>query len=94
MSLTSKDAKKAKTFAITTYTKGFISTFTLDTIVTNEYFQFKEIYQIIHYPGVGVEIVNYNGGRRVFYNDVSGQSLLLFNTINNALTSWMNSNLN
>lgn len=93
-SIESNDAKKVKTFAITTYTKGFTSTFTLDGIVTNEYFQFKEIYQVIHYPNVGVEIVTYNGSRRVFYNDAAGQSLILFNAINTALISWMNSNLN
>jgi hypothetical protein len=90
----SNDAKKAKSFIITAYTKGFTSNFTLDTIITNEYFQFKEIYQVIHYPNVGVEIVNYNGGRRVFYNDSAGQSLVVFNTINTAMLAWMNSNLN
>ena len=90
----SKDAKKVKTFNITCYTKGFTSDFTLDGIITNEYFQFKEIYQIIHYPDVGVEIVNFNGGRRVFYNDVSGESQILFDLVNNALISWMSSNLN
>ena len=95
----SKDAKKVRTFAITCYTKGFTSTFTAqdennNDIITNEYFQFKEIYQIIHYPDVGVEIVNFNGGRRVFYNDVSGESQILFDLVNNALISWMSSNLN
>ena len=95
----SKDAKKVRTFNITCYTKGFISDFTSqdennNDIITNEYFQFKEIYQIIHYPNVGVEIVNYNHGRRVFYNDVVGESQILFDIIHNALTSWMNSNLN
>ena len=90
----SNDAKKAKTFAITAYTKGFTSTYTLDSLVTNEYFQFKEIYQVIHYPNVGVEIVNYNGSRIVFYNDSVGQSLVVFNYINTAMLSWLNSNLN
>ncbi len=90
----SKDAKKVKEFDIECYTKGFTSTYTLDGIVTNEYFQFKEIYQILHYPDIGVEIVNYNGGRRVFYNDVEGESLILFNLINSTILSWMNSNLN
>jgi len=99
MSILSKDAKKVKTYAITCYTKGFTSTFTSkdennNDIITNEYFQFKEIYQVMHYPNVGVEIVNYTGNRRVFYNDTAGQSQILFNTINNALVSWMNSNLN
>ena len=90
----SKDAHKVKDFDINAYTKGFTSDFTLDGIVTKEYFQFKEIYQIIHYPDVGVEIVNYNGSRRVFYNDVTGESQILFDLLNNALVSWMNSNLN
>ena len=95
----SKDAKKVKEFNIICYTKGFTSDYTMkdennNDIITNEYFQFKEIYQIIHYPDVGVEIVNFNGGRRVFYNDVSGESQILFDLINNALVSWMNSNLN
>ena len=94
MPVISKDAKKVKTFVITAYTKGFTSTYTFDSIITNEYFQFKEIYQVLHYPNVGVEVVNYNGGRRVFYNDVVGESQILFDTINNALVSWMNSNLN
>ena len=98
MSILSKDAKKVRTFSITCYTKGFTSTFTTQengvSITTNEYFQFKEIYQVIHYPNIGVEIVNYTGTRRVFYNDTTGESQILFNTINNALISWMNSNLN
>ena len=80
MSIESKDAKKVRTFMITTYTKGFISSYTIDGIVTNEYFQFKEIYQVIHYPNIGVEIVNYTGLRRVFYNDASGESQILFNS--------------
>ena len=52
------------------------------------------MYQLIHYPNVGVEIVNFNGERRVFYNDIVGQSQILFDLINNAIISWMNSNLN
>lgn len=94
MNHVSKDAKKVKTFNINCYTKGFTSEHTLDGIMTEEYFQFREIYQIIHYPNVGVEVVNYNGQRRVFYNDTTGQSLILFNLLNNALISWINSNLN
>lgn len=99
MSLSSKDAKKVKTFTITPYTKGFTSSFTIqdsngNNVVTNEYFQFKEIYQVIQYPNFAVEIVNYSGTRRVFYNDTPGQSQTIFNTINTALLSWMNSNLN
>ena len=99
MPLVSKDAKKVRTFTITPYTKGFTSSFTAqdgngNDIVTNEYFQFKEIYQVIQYPDFAVEVVNYSGSRRVFYNDTPGESLIIFDTINNALISWMNSNLN
>ena len=90
----SKDAKKVKEFNIEAYTKGFTSNYTLDGIVTNEYFQYKEIYQILHHPNVCVEIVNFNGGRRVFYNDVPGESQILFDLINTTMTTWMNSNLN
>ena len=93
MSIKSKDAKKVLEFDITTYTKGFISTTTIDGSTVKDYFQFKEIHQIIHHPNVGVEIVNYNDKRRVFYNDVEGESQILFDAINNKLTSWMNSNL-
>lgn len=94
MPLKSKDAMKVKEFDIEAYTKGFTSTYTLDGIVTNEYFQYKEIYQILHYPNVGVEIVNYNGVRRVFYNDIVGESQILFDMIDSTMTTWMNSNLN
>jgi len=94
MSLKSKDAKKVKEFDITPYKKGFESTFTIDEIITNEYFQFREIYQIIHYPGNGVEVVNYNENRRVFYNDEEGQSKIIFDTLTLAMKNWMESNLN
>ena len=90
----SKDAQKVLEFDIVTYTKGFTSEVTIDGSLIKEYFQFKEIHQIVHHPDIGVEIVGYNGGRRVFYNDVSGESLILFNSINNTMIAWMNSNLN
>ena len=94
-----KDAHKVKEFDILVYTKGFTSNYTLqdennNDIITYEYFQFKEIYQILHYPNVGVEVVTYSGDRRVFYNDVVGQSQILFDLINNSIIAWMNSNLN
>jgi len=99
MGYKSKDSQKVKEFNINCYTKGFTSDFTLkdennNDILTYEYFQFKEIYQLIHYPNVGVEVLNFNGERRVFYNDIAGQSQLIFDLINNAIISWMNSNLN
>tara|TARA_R110002153_G_scaffold20115_1_gene68440 strand:+ start:490 stop:789 length:300 start_codon:yes stop_codon:yes gene_type:complete len=99
MSYNSKDAKKVKEFDISCHTKGFTSSFTVldekkNEILTYEYFKFKEIYQIVHYPSVGVEIINYNGDRRVFYNDSLGAAHILFTLINKAIVSWMNSNLN
>ena len=39
-------------------------------------------------------IIGNNNKHRVFYNDVEGESLILFNMINNTMLSWMNSNLN
>jgi len=94
MALKSKDAKKLLTYNITTYTKGFVSVSTIDGVIHSEFFQFREIHKILHHPGKGVEIVGYNRERRVFYNDVSGESTTLYNTLNNAMTVWMGSNLN
>ena len=94
MSLKSKDAKAVKEYDIETYTKGFVAESTIDGIVTKEYFQFREIQQIIHYPETGIEVVFFNGRRRVFYNDALGESQLLYNAVNNTMISWMNSNLN
>lgn len=94
MPIKSKDAQKVKEYDITTYTKGFIAVHTLDGVVTQEYFQFKEIQQIIHYPDTGVEIVYFNGRRRVFYNDLVGESQTLFDSLNATMVAWMNSNLN
>lgn len=90
-----KDAKKILEFDIITKTKGFIAeTTTVDGIVVRNYFQYKEIHQVIHHPDKGVEIVNYNERRKVFYNDEPGESLILFDAINNTMLVWMNSNLN
>ena len=90
-----KDAKKIREFDIYSYTKGFVAS-SLDNEghTVQEYFQFREIHKIIHYSGRGVEIVYFNGSRRVFYNDEEGESLILYDLLNNAMTSWMNSNLN
>ena len=90
----SKDAKKVLEFDITTHKKGFICESTVDGIITKEYFQFKEIHQILHHEGIGVEIVNFNDKRRVFYNDEPGNSVILYDAINNTMLTWMNSNLN
>ena len=94
MSLKSKDATKLLTYNITTYTKGFVSETTIDGIVNKEYFQFREIHKILHHPNKGVEIVGYNKERRVFYNDIAGESTTLYTALNNAMITWMSSNLN
>ena len=90
----SKDAKKVLEFDITTHKKGFVSETTVDGNTIKEYFQFKEIQQIIHHTNVGVEIVGLNNSRRVFYNDGIGESQVLYDAINNTMITWMNSNLN
>lgn len=94
MSGKSNDARKVKEFAISTYTKGFVASNTIDNILTQEFFQFQEIHQIIHYKNVGVELVLFNGKRRVFYNDLADQSVALYNSLNNSMISWMNSRSN
>lgn len=94
MSLKSNDAKKVLNFNIVTKTKGFTSTSTVGTDTISEYFLFSKITQIIHHPGVGVEIVVDSGDRRVFYNSTAGMSQTIYDTINNAMLSWINSNLN
>lgn len=94
MSIKSKDAKKVTEFDITTHKKGFIAESTIDGDTIKEYFQFREIHQIIHHVGIGVEVVFYNEHRRVFYNDEPGMSQSLYDAINLNLLNWMNSNLN
>ena len=46
----SKDAKKVLEYDILTYTKGFIAQSTIDGSIVKEYFQFREIHQVIHHP--------------------------------------------
>lgn len=65
---------------------------TVNSTLTQEFFQFKEIQKIIHYPDAGVEIVFFNGTRRVFYNNGVGESLVLFNTLNDTMLTWMGLN--
>ena len=90
-----KNAKNDKTYDILKYKKGFISTLIVDGKTIEEYFQFKEIQQIILHPNVGVEIVLYNGGKRhVFYNDTEGAAEDLFTYLNTEMKLWMASNLN
>ena len=47
-----KDAKGAKEYNITALTKGFITTTVVDGKTIEEYFQFREINQIIYHPDV------------------------------------------
>ena len=94
MGIKSKNSKKTLEFDITTLTKGFISETVVDGNTIKEIFHFKQIRQIIHHPDRGVEIVEHNGGRRVFYNDLAGESLALYSAINTNMTNWMSSNLN
>lgn len=89
-----KDAKQIKEFDILTYTKGFVASSVVDGVVIQEYFQFKEIHQILHHTDAAVEIVFFNDKRRVFYNDTTGESQTLYDSLNNTMTAWMNSNLN
>lgn len=89
-----KNAQKNIEYDIITYTKGFITTTVIDGKIIEEYFQFREINQIIHHPDVGVEIVFYNSKRKVFYNDLGGESLVIFDQLNNTMKAWMDSNLN
>ena len=90
----SKDAQKVLNFDITVHTKGFISETIIDGNIIKEYFQYKEIHQVIHHFGKGIEIIGYNNKRRVFYNDVLGEAEALYDAINETMTTWMNSNLN
>lgn len=91
-SMKSKDSKNIKEFDIAVYEKGFISTSVEEEIVTQEYFQYREIHQIIHHPNRGVEIVGYNGRRRVFYNEENSSEL--FEMLTSKINSWMNSKSN
>ena len=89
-----KDAKRLKEYDITAYTKGFLAISTLDGITTNDFFQYKQIYNIVHHPGVGIEIIGYNGNRRIFYHDDDGDSMILFDLVSTKMNAWMQSNKN
>lgn len=90
----SKDARKVLEFDITAHRKGFISENSIGGVVTREYFHYREIYKVIHHVGKGVEIVNYNEKRRVFYNDNNSETQVLYDILNNKILKWMNSNRN
>ena len=89
-----KDAKRLKEYDILAYTKGLVSVSTVDGITTNDYFQYRQIYNIIHHPNVGIEIIGYHGNRRIFYHDDDGDSVILFNIISDKMMAWMQSNKN
>lgn len=94
MKIKSRDAKNLIEFDIDTKTKGFIAESIIDGNTVKEYFQFSQIHSLIHHPDIGVEIIGYNGKRRVFYNSNLGKSLELFTAIDGTMTTWMSSNLN
>lgn len=62
----SSDAKRLKEYDILSYNKGFISTSTLNGVTTTDYFLYSRIYNLLHHPNIGIEVVSYNGNRRVF----------------------------
>jgi len=90
----SKDAKNLKEYNIEIYTKGFMATSVLKGITTNDFFHYKQIYNIIHHKNIGIEIICYNGLRRVFYHDLDGESQYLFNLVSAKMNEWVGSNLN
>lgn len=89
-----KDAKRLKEYDILAYTKGFIAQSIVDGNTINDYFQYKQIYNIIHHPNVGIEIIGYNGSRRIFYHDDDGDTIILFNLVTDKMLAWMQSNKN
>ena len=91
-SFKSKNAKKIIEYDIDSYTKGFISTTIIDVNTVQEYFPFAQITQIIHHPNVGVEIVRSNNLRKVYYNDVVGESQIIFDDLNSKMVAWMSTN--
>ena len=89
-----KDAKNLKEYDIIAYTKGFVSTSIENGVITNDFFHYKQIYNIVHHPNTGIEIISYNGNRRIFYHDTSGESEILFNLVLEKMNVWMQSNKN
>ena len=90
----SKDAKNLKEYDITAYTKGLLATSTINNITTHDYFQYKQIYNILHHKNVGIEIIGYSGIRRVFYHNTDGESQILFDLISAKMNDWLGTNLN
>lgn len=90
----SSDAKRLKEYDITIYDKGFVAISVTNNNVFHEFFQYKQIYNILHHPSTGVEVLFYNGYRRVFYHSLPGESQFLFDMLHGSMTSWLGSNLN
>jgi len=88
------DSKNLKEYDILAYTKGFVASSTINGITTQDYFQYKEIYNIGHHPNIGVEIIGYNKNRRIFYNNNDGESTILFTLLTDKMQAWMVSNNN
>ena len=89
-----KDAKGLTEYDIFAYTKGFVAQSVVNGITVVDYFQYKEIYNIVHHPNVGIEIIGYSGNRRIFYHDNDGDSVILFDLIKSKMLDWMQSNRN
>ena len=89
----SKDAKNSKEYDLEIYTKGFVASSKEENNSTEEFFQYKQIYNILLHPDIGVEIIFYNGKRRIFYNQ-NKDLQDLFNTLTDKMQRWMKSNRN
>jgi hypothetical protein len=83
------DATKLKEYNITLYSKGFISSITLNNMIISEIIQYRQIYNIIHHPNIGVEIVFNNKKRRVFYNDTNIENTFFFDALNRGILVWL-----
>lgn len=89
----SKDAKNLKEYDIEVYTKGFVASSKEENIAIEEFFQYKQIYNIILHPDIGVEIIFYNKKRRIFYNQDEDLKNL-FDILTDKMQKWMKSNKN
>lgn len=89
-----KDSKGLNEYDILTYNKGFTAKRFINGNTISDYFQYKEIYNLVHHPNVGIEIIEYNGNRRIFYHDEDGDSVILFNLVKAKIQDWLQSNKN
>ena len=86
-----KNGKGTVEFIIEPCIKGFVAETTTEKKISEEYFHFKEISEVIYHFDVGIEIIFHSGKRRVFYNDLPGESSSLFNLIHTTMLDWMKS---